>query len=478
MIIPSSNYVRHLSPTALIKPHGLSAGGDRAFSFFLESAGPALQGELDRAFWGESVVQMCHGSLTLQKAVLALSILCENPLENPLQWPTNVAVNFPRPVQRQAFRWYGQSLHGLSDVFGRAEDHGTLALALTSCIVVACIEIQQLNVVNSMMLMRCGYNLLSQKGAADLASHSTLIRDTILPIFIQQTIVLSLHGYHLPDGWLPALYTEPYENFTSIISFKDARTQLHLIMLNPTLALEHSQTALSPEKRAELEKMQRVVLNKLQEWHYRFDRFLTTLVAFEPSQTRAISLLWTHYFVAVIWSSTYTDFSEMAYDNHLPRFVAILDYIQAYISSRAADSSAATYTYSFETRIIPSLYFVGWRCRDPQVRRRALQLMRRAPAQENLFHRDVQIWALRRIIQIEEGWQANDDDAVEAGTVNRSMPSEADRLRHVVVRWNTSGGDSAPYLVYSQWPLQEDKDGQLRPLVPPSIRLDDETRQL
>jgi hypothetical protein len=59
--------------------------------------------------------------------------------------------------------------------------------------------------------------------------------------------------------------------------------------------------------------------------------------------------------------------------------------------------------FTFEMGLIPPLYITVQKCRDPFLRRRALALLRRAPAQEGLWNRNIMVQAGQKIIELEEG---------------------------------------------------------------------------
>lgn len=432
-------------------------------SYFKERVGPALGGELDQDFWFASILQLSHQNSTVRNAVLAVSGLFEKPVTNALAWPNRDA-EFSDAHRRQALKWYSDSLGGMSLILSQPQDQVQLRLALTSCILFACIEFQQMNVVGSLKLLMSGYNLLGQSTAKDILARDPFIRDVLLPIFVRQTVVLMLHGYSLPDGWLsPEVRFSVTTSFSTIESIKDARIKLIFLMLDGFSLMKAAYMPQNADVIAKLKSSQSTLLSSFEEWDkqlwlYVGDRYP---IGMPPTQKRAVHLLQISALIASIWLSACTEPNETTYDDFTSQFTTILDHIESLLrNERPADTP-----FSFELRVIPALFFIGWRCRIPNVRRRALRLLSQAPAQEGLFHRDVAIWTVTRVIQIEEGLQEGTDVLRKPGII----PSEDARLRHIVVKWDTTADKEVkfkdrafPLLLHSKWMLTTDESGEIK----------------
>ncbi len=102
---------------------------------------------------------------------------------------------------------------------------------------------------------------------------------------------------------------------------------------------------------------------------------------------------------------TYFDVNEMSFDSHLSDFRNVVsmcrDFMQADESILLSSQSAPT-RFQFDTAIIPPLTFTGMRCRDPFIRRQALQLLKKQDRRESHWGSDTSAKVVERLILLEE----------------------------------------------------------------------------
>ena len=95
---------------------------------------------------------------------------------------------------------------------------------------------------------------------------------------------------------------------------------------------------------------------------------------------------------------------ETAFDGFTTSFESVVDLATSviYESDTRKDSGQIT-LFSFDTGLVPPLYFTATRCRDPLIRRQALSLLLSTPRQECLWSSEMLFKVAERIILIEEG---------------------------------------------------------------------------
>jgi hypothetical protein len=86
--------------------------------------------------------------------------------------------------------------------------------------------------------------------------------------------------------------------------------------------------------------------------------------------------------ITLVGMSSFT--SETSFDELLPEFRAITN-LSASIIDQLLDSSQESAFYRFDLGILPALYLVGTRCRDPYVRGQAIDLMRSHQIREGVW---------------------------------------------------------------------------------------------
>ncbi|KAK8133259.1 hypothetical protein PG999_001432 [Apiospora kogelbergensis] len=151
-----------------------------------------------------------------------------------------------------------------------------------------------------------------------------------------------------------------------------------------------------------------LVIEQLETWSRHFEEMLA-----RPSHrdhgtdtgnsSRLILLLRLQNTVLWVLASGLGPGREMGYDKFLPQFqqcVAMADDVAAAHELYAGSSKPA---FTPEVAILPVLYIIGAKCRDPAVRRDVLRILRRQPLRESVWDSAFAAKAVERITEIEEG---------------------------------------------------------------------------
>lgn len=83
--------------------------------------------------------------------------------------------------------------------------------------------------------------------------------------------------------------------------------------------------------------------------------------------------------------ATVQNHSEMVYDSYLPEFQYITTTCARLIRSQGNAGMPKNIRFSFEIGIIPPLHFTAMKCRDPIIRREAIELLLSSPRQEGMW---------------------------------------------------------------------------------------------
>ncbi|KAH8649161.1 hypothetical protein BX600DRAFT_110816 [Xylariales sp. PMI_506] len=111
------------------------------------------------------------------------------------------------------------------------------------------------------------------------------------------------------------------------------------------------------------------------------------------------------------------------------------------VDERAMTGASLKSLFTFELGLLPPLYITATKCRHPTLRRQALGLMRRAPAQEGLWNRDILMQVAQRAIQLEEGqlaYSRNEQGIYDSSTV--TLPPDEMRMKFIKVGLRTTDG--------------------------------------
>jgi len=117
-------------------------------------------------------------------------------------------------------------------------------------------------------------------------------------------------------------------------------------------------------------------MDRLDRWRRTFDEMQTRS---ESKQPDAVSHLLLYYHVTRIWLSTRLVIDQTGFDDYTHDFEQIIRHAEVYILANA-DSH-----FTFEVGAIPPLYMTATKCRVPSLRRKALQLLLKAPQKESIW---------------------------------------------------------------------------------------------
>jgi hypothetical protein len=165
-------------------------------------------------------------------------------------------------------------------------------------------------------------------------------------------------------------------------------------------------------------------VSRLSEWQQKYHKHIFLLdadrSAMLAASTEQLSLSIWHTLATVMLRAGYTA-DQGVYDAFLPWFQHMVTLSELLIESLSKSIATSSYSLSkFQVDIeqIPMLYFVGSRCRNPVVRRRALALLRIDGGREGLWDGSAQVRLLEEVIAIEE-------EGIEDVVDERSIPAAA-----------------------------------------------------
>jgi hypothetical protein len=148
-----------------------------------------------------------------------------------------------------------------------------------------------------------------------------------------------------------------------------------------------------------------IVIEQLETWSRRFEEMVdqSSDHGTDTGSHRLMLLLRLQNAILWILIKCLGPGREMEYDRFLPQFqqcVAMADDV-AVAHELCTGSSRPAFTP--EVAILPILYIIGAKCRDPAVRRRVLGILRRQSLREAVWDSVFATRAVERIAEIEEG---------------------------------------------------------------------------
>jgi len=409
----------------------------RSFHFFQHVTAPCLSGDLDAVFWRVLVLQICQREPAVRHAVLAVSSLHEGLMQGSV---APFVKDSAGPRHSFALQQYNKAI---SCLLSQMNDPTSRPVGpLLTCVLFVCIEFMQSKDKESLIHLEQGRQILSrlERRAASRDPEMEIIKQHLVPMYTRLSMTSFLFGgtpVPIPQN-LKTLKEIPLV----VESLHDMRYAVHDFLDQVLRFTQRSRPAkyndtVSAESMRGFETEQARLLKQLGKLSVAFSLYQASKPK-EAAQTTA-SVLQMHLHVAKIWLSTALTVQQTALDEHLASFSAIVPLAANVLNAEASSHlhvqhlrvpdppSVATSApqspgtsppaseparpprappvFTFETHVIPALYYVATKCRHPLVRHAALDLLRRNPSKrENLWRADVMGGIAAHVVGVEERW--------------------------------------------------------------------------
>ncbi|KAK5174928.1 uncharacterized protein LTR77_000064 [Saxophila tyrrhenica] len=394
-----------------------------ALQFFVQHSAPQLAGYFDSPFWQRMVLQAGRHEPAVRHAIAAIGALHEKLLTgsiNPQQTSDRHAIS--------ALEYCNKSIKLLVN-----PDRGSkpnLRLLLTSAVLFCCFEALQGHCEQAIIHATQGYSLLQQY-AMDPENNRWDIGS--FAVELDQLTVLMRNLQRMSKGLMGKDYNmipDPEainaKRPTSFNSMQEARSGLELVLNQLTAFFLDMELDDNFYDLAVANAEKHLLFGPwLAAWEKAFSEYLAREHdKLSPADRKAAMILKAHETVAEILSDVDLSLGELGWDAFTNKFAAIVNLAEAVLEdSKQADKSviearwktngalrvlrvlsngieyskqlltrllltigvfisAPSATLSFSLGIVDPLYEVCARCRDPSLRRRALELLARHPRQE------------------------------------------------------------------------------------------------
>nr|POE63722.1 hypothetical protein CFP56_04625 [Quercus suber] len=333
-------------------------------AFFELRTSQDWSGWQDAPFWKTLVLPLSHQSRAVARSLIALSALHES-IE----------------VADESYRsrlCYMSSSHGDRMIKEIASSDITYFEALVSCVIVLCFQSIQ-GSKSSFRLLRSGLRLLEQRKDRVSVGEEDLIRSHVRPIFdllccrpsrmgdLPGSLVLSVRHLRSQtvDGCRPSRPTVP-AGFQTTLEARDCLQRI-LDWGHDTVepCYSHDPSAYS-------------FTQSLRQLRLLWETAVQTIprqgtVLGSSNIDKASRLLRAACILGYILLQTFDTQQEVVYDDYLSDFDTILDLVEEAVSS--PDSRSHDISFGIDGGLVDMIKFVGVKCRDPAIRRRALWML-------------------------------------------------------------------------------------------------------
>lgn len=432
----------------------------QAFEYFVHEIVPGFSRCVDTEFWHRTLPQLSHTEPSLWQAVIAMSCLIRFPQYSAAPTlPASPRTSVSNENYRRALTWYGQSLASLR---GRIEPRSKpSSITILVCIIHSCIECLQDHISEAVILYRHAVAMIGLAPPTDPEHIDRMRCETPLDSKLRSILRHETMSHGLP---VPRPKTVLDSTSGSFKSLSDAveehyalvtETQTFIQRVGRIKAMHGKEWVAPPEMIVEQEHHQTDLLR----WRNAFSNTTCSPgLSNSPDQVELQSVLHIAFTMYFIWLSACLSNHETAFDGYLPYFESIIQHCERLI---IRTESTGRSIFVLESRVIPSLYFVAIKCRDPQIRRRAVFLLRRGPRMENSWKAEPMALVAERSIEAEETGLLHGEPDDHAKPWPRDMlPPECNRLyKQQVIELRNDVNDEPEYhLVLFGW--REDETHQ------------------
>jgi hypothetical protein len=386
-------------------------------------------------FWSRTLLQATHASGAVQHAVLAVASLHRSFKYNGRPRSTSLthgAINLSAPYFDRCYatsphrynpysvQQYGKALRHLVHDISQPPGGTTYETAVICIVLFVLIEVLYENDFAALSHLDSGIKLLQQSLPKPYSMSSTKsspsdVQNELFSIFSLLDLEASIYqGIRKP--YLYRADIEFGDNGSQLEHglqrleslYKMFRTLMsELLIFQRTLADEYRYRTVGNVP-LEVFAQQQALCSKYLEWEHKANHLrnqcVTDTGSDELSVKRRALLLGVHYSLLLTIALCCLNAEETAFDNQFERFDNIVRCATELLKHHArANVSAQESSLSLGTWIIPALYWTVKKCRSGQLRRRAVELLRRCP-REGVWIAEIQARVAERVIEIEEAF--------------------------------------------------------------------------
>lgn len=379
----------------------------RALQYFYTSAGPLLSSADETSFWTSLVMQLTHFEPAVRHSVIAISLLHEQMHQNPQMGLTVPALK----DEVLSLKHYNLAIAELKSMDAADKQ----PVVLFACVLFICIELLQANRDIALQHCKHGLAILSQ-----VVYRNPWTQEHLIPIFRRLSMLLYLFGNDTSEyAILDAFASPQYEQFES---FADAQVQMDEIFRRTLRLFRRGEAYRMGGLRGQpvaddLHAEQGVVNAMLDHWHNLFTAFDDQLIIMTNNPeselydldnsyllNMAHKFLSSRYEVCRIWANMAFATDEVGYDDYMEDFERTLESLETMdiIPNEEPSDQSRPLKFSFETGFQPVVYFLVTKCRDINLRLRALRMIKvLGVPQENMWNTISTFQLGRRVIELE-----------------------------------------------------------------------------
>ncbi|KIX96811.1 uncharacterized protein Z520_07531 [Fonsecaea multimorphosa CBS 102226] len=447
----------------------------RCFEFFMEKVVPNCTRMVDEAFWHQIIPQLSRSDPVIWYAVNSLACLIRHPQFSPTWTLPGRKILQPAVTDehRRALRWYNKSIAKLQERISNENVMSTTTtITFVSCILYICIECVQDDPVEAAALYRRAVAMIGpvsdhhQRGHPSTTRREVTLEETVRALLrhmaISQGVPVKRSAATAANGGGGLVVAvEGPERHYRFFTLQDARDELYILMSEAHEFIVHVgeikirllRKGWKPS--SELMSWQRSIEANFSKWLSALRHFVsnnpdTVSQQHDIERFALLNVGFGHYY---IWVATSLNMDETVFDHFITTFQSMIEHARHATATR--NSGGGRPVFIFETRFIPSLFFIACKCRHPVVRRQAISLLESGPLIENTFKAEPMAKVAKCCIGIEEAGSEGGVFHLEAHKTE--FPPEGHRItwNKLIEMPDAHHARVDQYLMFGRWQQQQ-----------------------
>ncbi|OQD91064.1 hypothetical protein PENANT_c001G02047 [Penicillium antarcticum] len=366
---------------------------------FCTQTSPALSGFFTSEIWSRFLPQLSHREPTVRHAVAAVSMMYEQ-----LYHPN--ASHGDR--DGFALEQYTKAIEKFRQQLANPRDADSDSILVT-CLLFVCLEMLRSSPSSVLDHIQGGMQiLLKQQSAKGRQPKRDPIYQELCQSFHRLSIQLPLFGRPLIPFHVQReteLVPDQIPTFDNIAQARESMTTL----MNQGLGLIRpiGIDRITPSEEVNQQQMyeQRVLAQSLYKWNTAFTTMIQkTAKSVGISDPRAPLALQINYFTSIIWILSCLARNETVYDQHFASFEASVAAAEKILALSTQQKKPPTpEIFSLDAEVVPAIYWTAMRCREPNIRRRAIAIISNYPTKEGLWGQGERQYEIAKLVlEIEE----------------------------------------------------------------------------
>ena len=387
--------------------------------FFQRQTAPALSSYFDVGFWTRLIFQMSYAEPCIRHAMAAVGSLHQTRNYHAKIVPedASIIIRGPDEIDEQ----FDVDSHVEEDPFALVQYNkaigrltvrmdgsaSSVQVTLVACIMFVCVEYLRGDSHSSHKHLKAGMGVAMSSLAA--LGSKTAFMDSMQSLqdstigFLNRIEVLSMLSGCMPS-WNPPVemtMTIP-DRFANVVEARDSLSNIANLLVRFLRSMRprvYTQSIL-PADYVTREKLR----SKLEAWHAALYDMLSA-ATLTLRDLEAIDILKLHEILVQNWIDRSVELSETASDKYIPEYeraVALAESIHRSSIQALRSSTQDHSSFAFELQTITPLLYVCKHCRHPQIRRRAIALLKQTRRREGLWDSEKAAALAERIMSIEE----------------------------------------------------------------------------